>query len=173
MCVEMRIRMADNIHELKGEKNSCNLSVYFGHLDDELYYVDSYFDNCYEEDWFTSELAKNILKGIDRVYEINGLSFTARHFVDDKPVVISPDKLSSGTKALLILLNTDEQYVCVSRCGDNCILYLLEIAKEKPITITINNSFSPQPDFEFYSINDKKIFSTYEDFVRRVIEYCK
>ena len=42
--------MADNIQELKGEKNSCNLSVYFGHLDDELYYVDSYFDNCYEED---------------------------------------------------------------------------------------------------------------------------
>lgn len=153
--------------------NSCNLTVYFGHLDDELYYVDSYFDNCYEESWFSSDLAKRIMKEIDRVYECNGLSFTAKHFVDGLPVVLSPDKLSSGTKALLIMLNTDEPFVCASRCGDNCIPFLLEIAHQKPISITINNSFSPQPDFTFFSVNDNKIYNTYEDFVFRVIKYCR
>lgn len=90
--------------------NLCNLTIYFGHLDDELYYVDSYFDNCYEESWFSRDLAKRIMK---------------------------------------------------------------EIANQKPVSITINNSFSPQPDFTFFSVNDNKMYNTYEDFVLRVIKYCR
>ena len=50
---------------------------------------------------------------------------------------ISPRDLSTGCKALLILLNEPETIVSGDRMGDNCYPLLLEMAKEKDYTITL------------------------------------
>lgn len=51
---------------------------------------------------------------------------------------ISPESLSSGSKALIILFEED-YIVNGDRLGDNCIGLLLEIAKRKDITITTSH----------------------------------
>ena len=150
-----------------------NLHVFFGHKDDELYYVDSYFDSCFEDAWLQSELAQNILHSIDRAVSINGSAITILDILTKQPVVIAPAQLSSGTKALLILLNTDEKDVCVSRCGDNCMPFLIDIARQKEVYVTINNSFRPIPDFSFVAENDGRVYHRYEDFLDCVIKWCK
>lgn len=153
------------------EKKTPNIKIYFGHKPDELYYVDDYFDNCYEVEWLGSDLSRRIMKAIDRVYEVNGQALTGLHVCDDSPIVISPRDLSSGTKALLIMLNTDEPDVCLSRCGTNCIPFFLEIAQQKKVSVTLNNSFGKPFDFEFLCENDGKIYRTNKDFIHCVRMY--
>lgn len=154
------------------KENIPNIKIYFGHKADELYEVDSYFDNCFEGSWFESDLARRILKTIDRVYEVNDTAMKALHVCDDSPIVISPRDLSSGTKALLIMLNTDEPDVCLSRCGDNCIPFFLEIAKNKKVSVTLNNAFDNPYEFEFFCENDGKIYNTVYEFANCVMRYC-
>lgn len=147
------------------------LSIWIGHKERELYYVDDFFNACFKSEWFSSQLAKDIMRDIDGIIEVDGDRLV---LIDDntgreKP--IAPQQLCSGTKALLIMLNTDEEYVCLSRCGDNCIKYFFEILKLKDLKITINNSFPPVDDFSFYCENDKTWYHSYEDFLFCVVEY--
>ena len=45
--------------------------------------------------------------------------------------VISPEKLSGGTKTLLLMANDPEKVFNASTCGDNCAPFILKLAKKK------------------------------------------
>ena len=42
------------------------LSIYFGDMKKAVYDTSLYFDNSYEDEWITSELAKKIIKDVDK-----------------------------------------------------------------------------------------------------------
>ena len=73
---------------------------------------------------------------------------------------IAPAQLSSGIKALLILYNTDE-FVAITRCGDNCAKWITEISKVKPIRVSLNYcmEFDPFPNGIFIE-NDNTLVTT-------------
>lgn len=95
--------------------------------------VRSYFDTGYEPEWFDDEFVRKIIKDIDKTTVVSGINL-----YNDVLLGISPESLSSGSKALIILF--EEDYVVNGdRLGDNCIGLLFEIAKQKDITITTSH----------------------------------
>lgn len=51
--------------------------------------------------------------------------------------VILPEKLSSGLKTLLLMQFLPERVYNASNCGDNCVCWILSIAKKHGITINL------------------------------------
>ncbi len=51
--------------------------------------------------------------------------------------VILPEKLSSGLKTLLLMQFLPECVYNASNCGDNCVCWILSIAKKHGITINL------------------------------------
>ncbi len=146
------------------------LSMYFGHLNNEIFAVDSYFDSCYESSWFESDIAKSILKEICNMVEMNGLAITVDYYKRGDLVTISPEKLPGGVKALLIMLNTDK-IVQACRCGNNCAKWILEISKVKRLKIAIVSFMTFRTDFDAYVINDGSYIHSYEDYIFKSVEF--
>lgn len=91
--------------------------------------VRGYFDTSYEPEWFDDEFVRKIIKDIDNTTVVSGINL-----YNDVLLGISPESLSSGSKALIILFEED-YIVNGDRLGDNCIGLLLEIAKRKDLSL--------------------------------------
>lgn len=102
-------------------------------LPDRISNVSGYFDTGYEPEWFDDEFVRKIIKDIDKTTVVAGINL-----YNNVLLGISPESLSSGSKALIILF--EEDYVVNGdRLGDNCIGLLFEIAGQKDITITTSH----------------------------------
>lgn len=127
--------------------------------------VSNYFDAQYEVGWFSSQLAKDIIKGIDDTEYIKGEYL-------ESPVLggISPRDLSTGCKATLLLLNEDNIVVSGERFGDNCAEWILKIAELKDITISLHHVLKFPEPFRIKCINTGNILTTYKDYVNEMVE---
>jgi hypothetical protein len=110
------------------------LKIYFGDLENSIYNTSMYFDNTYETKWFKDNLAKEIIKDIDK------------SDVADNGFVISPifgvipcERISGGAKTLLLIRNEKDKIFNASTCGDNCAKWILRIAEENREIDTIIN----------------------------------
>lgn len=134
------------------EKESNMLKIAFRELGmsikGKISYVSDYFDAQYEQSWFQSPLAKEIIRDIDKSEYIKGEYIESPIFGG-----ISPTDLSTGCKSLLLLLNEDGAIVSGERMGDNCFKWVLRIAEEKDITITLNHGIDLEEPFEAISLN--------------------
>lgn len=110
------------------------LNIFFGNMPEAIYNTAVYFDNTYQDEWLTSDFAKKVIKKIDKS------NVLGPHAVESPVLgVISPEKLSGGTKTLLLLDNQPENVYNASTCGDNCAPFLLQLAKEKDITVNLRH----------------------------------
>ena len=76
------------------------LNIYFGDMPEAVYNTSVYFNYTYEDEWLTSDFAKEVIKKIDKS-DVKG-----PHAVESPVLgVISPEKLSGGTKTLLLMAN--------------------------------------------------------------------
>ncbi len=103
-------------------------------MEGKISYVTDYFDAVYGPEWFDSDWVKRIVREIDKSEYIDG------EYIQS-PVLggISPRDLSSGCKALLILLNEPDKIVSGDRMGDNCYPLLFEMGKEMDLTIALSH----------------------------------
>ena len=62
---------------------------------------------------------------------------------------IPPERLSGGVKTLLLMLNEPDKIFNASTCGDNCAKWILEIGKQKDLTINLRHMMSFEKDTEF------------------------
>lgn len=108
-------------------------------VSDKLSAVSDYFDDSYELTWFDSQLAKDIVKGID-------LSEYIGEECIKSPILgmIPPVRLSSGCKGCLVLLNEPEHIVSGERFGDNCFEWLSKIGEQQDITVTLHHFISKE-----------------------------
>ena len=93
------------------------------------------FDNCYEDEWLTTPLAKEMIRDVDRSEVISA------HLIDS-PVLgpIPPKDLSGGIKTLLLMAyDTDGKIFNASVCGDNCAKWILKLGEQKDLTINLRH----------------------------------
>ena len=110
------------------------LNIYFGDMPEAVYNTSVYFNYTYEDEWLTSDFAKEVIKKIDKS-DVKG-----PHAVESPVLgVISPEKLSGGTKTLLLMANDPEKVFNASTCGDNCAPFILKLAKKKNLTINLRH----------------------------------
>ena len=62
---------------------------------------------------------------------------------------IPPERLSGGVKTLLLMLNEPDKIFNASTCGDNCAKWILEIGKQKDLTINLRHMMGFGKDTEF------------------------
>ena len=122
------------------------LNIKFGEFEEDcIVKVNSYFNIAKKKDWFNNSLVKGIIKEIDN-------SDAIKDEYIESPVfgAISPDRLSCGCKAVILLAVLDNPHVYATKCGDNCASKILEIAENKDITITLHHHMRFPRDFKAY-----------------------
>lgn len=129
------------------------LKIYFGDLGDSIYNTDVYFDNTYEDEWITSEIAKDIIRDIDESEVLDKECIKS-------PVLgqITPLSLSGGTKTLLLMMNHREMIFNASTCGNNCVKWILRLAEKEDLTINLRHIMDfGKEEFEAEILNSHKI----------------
>jgi hypothetical protein len=120
-----------------------------------------------KKDWFNRESVKKIIKDIDK-------SDVIKDECIESPVLgcISPQALSEGCKAVILLEILDSPHIYGTRCGDNCVLDILDIASRKDITLTLTLHYEMGfPDkFEAYLVESDKYIHSWKDYI---YEYYK
>ncbi len=144
------------------------LHVYLGDKDGEIYNPPLYFLSQYEPDWIMDELSRKMIADVDRSDVIS-----AR--VIDSPVLgpITPRELSGGVKTLILMAHDNSGKVFnASACGDNCAKWILKIAEQKELTITLHNimDFGDGP-FRIHILNTDETVTNMKEFTYTAIDY--
>ena len=129
------------------------LKVWFGNLEDSIYNTSVYFKNTYEPEWLAEDMAKQMIKDIDKSEVISSQCIQSPVFGQ-----ITPLQLSGGVKTLLLLMNDPEQVFNASTCGDNCAKWILEIGRQKDVTINLRHIMDfGKEDFEILVLNENLV----------------
>ena len=86
----------------------------------------------------------------------------------DSPVlgVIAPTSLSGGVKALILIDKVPDKVFNASNCGDNCAKWLLNISKEKEVTINLRHIMKfPSDDFKIKILNENVIVNNMQELI--------
>lgn len=138
------------------------LSIIYGDVKNSIYNTNVYFKNTYEPEWFESDLAKKIVKDIDNSDVLSGECINS-------PVLgqIPPERLSGGVKTLLLMLNEPDKIFNASTCGDNCAKWILEIGKQKDLTINLRHmmSFGKDTEFEIRIHNGGEVVNSMKELI--------
>ena len=65
------------------------LNIYFGDMPEAVYNTAVYFNYTYEDEWLTSDFAKDVIKKIDKS------NVLGPHAIES-PVFVPPDRFSGG-----------------------------------------------------------------------------
>lgn len=127
-----------------------------------VYSSKRYFRSAFEPCWLESDLAKEMVKDIDK-------STVLSPYCIQSPVLgqIPPERLSGGVKMMLIMLNnTDDVVYCGEMFGDNCNKWMVKISKDKDIKISLTTikDFRGIEDFEAIVTNSGKRITSHEQF---------
>lgn len=137
------------------------LNIFYGEMPEAIYNTAVYFKNVYEEEWITSPLAMRMIKDVDKS-EVLG------NAVIDSPVLgkIPPVSLSGGVKTLILIANEPDKVFNASTCGDNCAKWILELSKEREITINLRHLMNfGDGDFEIRILNTGQIVHNMAELV--------
>ncbi len=126
--------------------------------DDCIIDVDAYFNLFKQPIWFTDPFVRLVIKEIDKSEVISDEYIKSPVFGG-----ISPERLSSGTKALILMKMASQFTVYATRCGDNCLPFILQLAEEQDVTILLHHC----PKFAdnvhaFFVDTGKEVFSDHE-----------
>ncbi len=110
------------------------LNIYFGDMPSAIYNTEIYFKNTYEDSWLLDGFASKVIKKVDSSDVLDAQAIRS-------PVlgIIPPTALSGGVKTLLLMKNCPNEVFNASTCGDNCARFILELAKEKDVTINLRH----------------------------------
>lgn len=151
------------------------LKVLFGDDPNANLNVSMFFNNVYEWAWVENDpLIRDVIKSVDKSEIIDGDTVNS-------PVlgVIPVTRLSTGTKTLILLKNLDveEFHADLVTMGNNCLPWLLKIAKDKDIfvshsgyDITFRDIEEP---YEILCLNDNSVIRNAKDWCIKNIEFAE
>ena len=144
------------------------LTIIYGDEPRSIYNTNVYFKNTYESEWLESELAKKMIQDVDDSEVLGGECIKS-------PVLgqIPPERLSGGVKTLLLMLNEPDRIFNASTCGDNCAKWILEIAKQKDLTINLRDmmNFGKDTDFEIKIKNGGEVVHSMKELIPIASKY--
>ena len=137
------------------------LNIFFGDMPEAIYNTEVYFINVYDDDWITDDFAKEVIKKVDKSEVLDSQAIKS-------PVlgIISPERLSGGTKTLLLMKNMPDKVFNASTCGDNCARFILKLAKERDLTINLRHLMNfGKTKFKAHILNDGTNVSGMEELL--------
>ena len=143
------------------------LNIYFGDMPEAIYNTEVYFMNVYDDEWIVDDFAKKVIKKVDKSEVLDSQAIKS-------PVlgIISPERLSGGTKTLLLMKNMPDKIFNASTCGDNCAKYILKLAKERDLTINLRHLMDfGKAKFKAHILNDNSDVTGMEELLFKAHEY--
>lgn len=143
------------------------LNIYFGDMPEAIYNTEVYFMNVYDDEWIVDDFAKEVIKKVDKSEVLDSQAIKS-------PVlgIISPERLSGGTKTLLLMKNMPDKIFNASTCGDNCAKYILKLAKERDLTINLRHLMDfGKAKFKAHILNDNSDVTGMEELLFKAHEY--
>lgn len=150
------------------------LSIFFGYDKNAVLSVDTYFNNTYDEEWMDDPFVREIIRTVD------GSEVQDRQCILSEVLgQIPPERLSGGTKALILMYEEEDFYTDLIVCGVNCEDLILDMAQKKDISCSLSGydiSFKSLGDSE-HSVpirceNDGSMMKTHDEFVLKMLEYA-
>ena len=105
------------------------LSIYFGEKDNVMN-GPAWFRFNYEAKWLSEGLVSRMIRDIDKSEYQGG-----ELIMSDVLGPIPPERLSGGLQTLICIYNKPELMFNATSCGENCAKWLLEMGKDKDISI--------------------------------------
>ena len=136
-------------------------------MPEAIYNTEVYFMNVYDDKWITDDFAKEVIKKVDKSDVLDSQAIKS-------PVlgIISPERLSGGTKTLLLMKNMPDKVFNASTCGDNCAKFILKLAKERDLTINLRHLMDfGKSKFKAYVLNDNIEVSGMEELLFEAYKY--
>lgn len=98
------------------------------------YYFDSHYTEAYCCDYMHDEFVKSMILDVDSSEVISD-------YVILSPVLggIPPVWLSGGVKTLICMYLRPDKIFNITYCGDNCAKWILEMAKDRDITVVLRH----------------------------------
>lgn len=127
--------------------------------------VTSYFNLFKKKEWFNREAVKRIIYNIDKTVAVKDEYLESPVFGG-----MAPERLSTGCKAVILMEVLENPNIYATKCGDNCVPDILEIAKRKDITITLHHCMKFPEFFEAFIIETGRTVHSRKEFVN---EYYK
>lgn len=149
------------------------LKLYYGLLEDERRVVnpDPYFNGMFDMHKIDTDFGRRVVKecsGVAKVHNYVTLELSNGEF-------ISPEKLSSGAKNVLLMKEFPDIICDVLWCGENCEPFISEIAEERDLTVYTTRPFHPDLNYLFkdgiYFINSGNIVRNNLEYIRECIKY--
>ncbi len=136
-------------------------------MPEAIYNTEVYFMNVYDDEWIVDDFAKEVIKKVDKSEVLDSQAIKS-------PVlgIISPERLSGGTKTLLLMKNMPDKVFNASTCGDNCAKYILKLAKERDLTINLRHLMDfGKARFKAHILNDNSDVTGMEELLFKAHEY--
>ena len=144
------------------------LTIIYGDAPQSVYNTNVFFKNTYEPEWFETDIAKKMIKDVDDSDVLSGECINS-------PVLgqIPPERLSEGVTTLLLILNEPDRVFNASTCGDNCAKWLLEIGKQKDVTVNLRHmmSFGKDTKFDIRIANGGEIVHSMKELIPVASKY--
>jgi hypothetical protein len=140
------------------------LKIWYDNGIDHMIDAPLYFDNVFEDEWMEDELVKEMVLDVDK-------SKVLYPHVIESPFLgpITPRELSGGVKVLILLLKDDSWMYNISNCGDNCAKWILEIGKQKDLTVYLEHHMYFEGEFEIEILNTGRIVHNQPEYLRELL----
>lgn len=136
------------------------LKIFFGEMPKAIYNTEVYFKNKYKDSWLLDSMTKEMIESVDNSTVVSDKIINSPYLG-----MIPPTSLSGGVKTLILIRNEPKTVFNASTCGDNCVKWLLELAKDTDITINLNHIMDFGKKFEVYVLNEKKTVNNMQDLI--------
>lgn len=144
------------------------LKIYYGDYEGDNYIQSPayYFDNVYEDSWLMKDSTKDMVRRIDKS-EIESPYLVISEVLGP----ITPTLLSGGVKTLILIDNDSEHVFNASACGNNCAPILLELAKDRDITIRLGYPMVFPEPFEIFVVNTGTYAHTRKELITTIFDF--
>ena len=142
------------------------LNIFFGDMPEAIYNTEVYFKNTYQDQWLEDDFAKRVIEKVDKSQGLD------THLIKS-PVLglIPPVMLSGGTKTLLLIKNNPDLVFNASTCGDNCARFILELARQRDVTINLRHIMRFGKRFKATVLNDGVVVDNMEQLIIHAGKY--
>ena len=138
------------------------LNIYLGEFRrDCIVDVTFYFNRNKERDWFNRPEVKRIIYSVDKTVAVKDEYLESPVFGG-----MSPERLSCGCKAVILMECVPGANVYATKCGDNCVPEILEVASSKEVYVTLHHPIKfPDSGFEAKIMDSGKIIHTFKEWI--------
>ncbi len=135
---------------------------------ENINYGPDWFKTNYDPEWLKDSFVQKMIKDIDKPDYIDAI-------VINSPILgpIPPERLSGGVQTLIMIYEKPQLIFDATSCGENCAKWLIEIGKQRDVTVNLNYlmKFNDIDDFEVFINNENRLITNIEDYILTAIKY--